>query len=134
LSGGIVADGIERLFRIQDDGVDPSPEVHNKLRIIIAEAFAFAEYVLIAGVFVFVAKQSDSIPAMIVAGFLALLLSVYIMSTIAGFNFFNWRKAETKTKRFIFWSIDTTLFFAVYMITLWALTDIVETLSKGVGI
>ena len=64
---------------------------------------------------------------------LAVLLSSYIFSMLAGFVFFDWRRAKTKFGKFGIWWLDAAIFLPTFYVVVASVKAIVEALTQGLS-
>ena len=118
----------------KQNDVDPSPEARAQVGAAVDSVFKFAEYALVEGVFVFLAKETDHWAVEGIAGVLALMFSVFLLSLISGVSCVRWKDAEHWWSRILLFFVDSSIFAAIFIVLLEAMKAVLETMSSGIGI
>lgn len=125
---------MKKYLSFKQNDVDPSPEARAELSNIIDFSFKFAEYTLVAGVFIFLAITTQNWAVILIAGFLTVILGTYLLSLVSGLRFFLWRDAPSWWLKTILFLLDAVIFFAFFYVIQTAFFAVIETMKSGVGI
>ena len=123
-----------KYINFKQNDVDPSPEARAQFGAVVDFLFKFAEYTLISGAFLFLAITTNNWAVMLIAGILAVALSAYLVSLVAGLRFFNWRDAPNWWLKGILFCLDALIFFAAFYTLQTAFHAVANTMRTGIGI
>lgn len=123
-----------KYLSLKQNDVDPSPEARAQVGAAVDFVFKFAEYVLIAGVFGYLATVTEHWAVIAIAVVLFGLLFVHLFSLLAGLQYFQWRRAENRALKAFLLVLDTAIFLGLYFVLRSAYSAVVETMRDGVGI
>lgn len=118
----------------KQNNVDPSPEAQAFFSRIVEVGFKYAEYVLVLGVFGFLADQTKHWAIYTIWFILIFILYIHMFSMLAGFTYFNWRRAESKILKFLLWAMDSSIYLICFVILSFAFWQVSNALQKGIGI
>lgn len=118
-------------FTVRKDDTEPPLRALDE---IVSTIFRLAEYVLIAGAFVFLAFATENWAVILIAAMLGLALSVLIMSWIAQITFLNWRRASGRASKILLMLLDIGIFLASSWIVITALKAVAKAFETGIGI
>lgn len=97
-------------------------------------AYKFAEHLLILGVFVFLAITTKHWAVITITLFLTALLCVNLISFLAGVNFTNRYEGDGKAIKVLWIFVDFAIFGTIIIVVIFAVLDVVNTMSNGTGI
>lgn len=111
----------------------PRAEIVVWLEKFIEVAFRFAEYVLIAGAFIYLAVATKNWAVILIAATIGGALVIYMSMQLWGFTFFYWRGATGK-KKVMLLLLDAGIYLGLSQVLKTAIAAVLKAFESGVGV